>query len=334
MTTDDQLERNGLIVGHLLRYTSSNDRHKFEHRSHSIPLDVLVQTGVTMPARFVNNQLLCVTDCMAADISDTKYGPQFFRLDHKYEFSLEMVEFFLRLWNQMVNWDELDKKCLKIASRKSCYNPPLLTDFGTTTEEGIEATEYAICISTKISRYATTTHTPGRRGENAKTMSDIVVWGTLPIRAVRLMHYLWDLLPENVTKPKTPTNFKFDVVGYDSRTWIRTASIRTNPNVLAAYNTLFKFGLIDLKDLRVEGAQRGRQPVGFALSEMGRRFYQDFLNNYDPGTMRQVGFERDALAEKPEKPENSQTVIPLTSVITEAIASAPVEPAGSFFEQA
>jgi len=201
------------------------------------------------------------------------------------------------MYTRHVEWNEWDRKYLEIASRKGCYNPPLTTSFGIFTPEGEEALNYARCIDLKLRVHSRNTGKPKLTSENAQTMSDIVVWGNLSYSAQKLMRHLWDLHPDKVSyNAKLPATITYKTTTVDGVEWILAASLRNNANAWAGFNNLLKFGLIDLKDIRPEDVpKRGRPPVGFALSDTGFRFFEDYMARFDPGTK----FQKAINSEKP-----------------------------------
>jgi hypothetical protein len=217
------------------------------------------------------------------------------RLSGRYEFSLEMCEFLWAVYEGEFDSDNtVHLKCLKIASRKSCYNPPLYLDgFAAMSDIG-----YDSAIDARIIRhFATELERKGKLpfgGSRVATRMDhIIPWGTLTPQAIRMLNVLWKLAPEEqkpdfkYAKPVYPETWHEKTVVQDGTNFLLLSSIRSNTYARLAAENLIKFGLVDLTTIIPkddEKRTKGRLPVGICISPTGIRFYTDYLKTYNMST--------------------------------------------------
>lgn len=240
----------------------------------------------------VDKELICVHPCMTVNpeiYKGSMYAEQ--RVSGKYDLSYEMVEFLANLSRGRVDWkSDTAQRCLKIATRKGCYPEPLLHPLGIPTASGEEAALDAKIVQGRIIRYCHTRGLDIPPVDQVKTMDEIIVYGNLTTPSIRMLEILWNLLPktkkpikDDVIAP-TPYKWPIEVRELEGDKFALMSSIRNNMNIRKAVDCLIRFGLVDLanlpKHLEVNG--KGRAPVGFYISDAGVRFYQNYLETYDP----------------------------------------------------
>lgn len=259
--------------------------------------------------QIVNNELVCVHTCMTVNpeiYQGSIYAEQ--RISGKYDFSFEMVEFLANLSRGKVDWkSDTAKRCLKVATRKGCYSDPLLNPLGIFTEAGEEAAHDAKIIQGRIVRYCYVNKFDLPSVDQTQTMDEIVVYGNVTLHGIRLLQSLWDILPNDKKLgdgnyiPPMPYNWQLETIDLDGDMYMLMSSTRNNPYIRKAVDNLVKFGLVDLLNLPKHPVTKGkgRAPVGFCISATGTRFYQNYLETYDPKA------KFNAYLQAPEEPENT-----------------------------
>lgn len=243
-----------------------------------------------MTASYVNNELVCVHPCMQVDhsiYSGSLYGSQ--TISGNFDFSQEMVEFLAKLSRGQVDWkSETAKRCFLVATRKGCYPEPLMHPMGFPTDVGERAILDAKIIQARIQIYH---HVNGTTGNDA-AMDEIIVFGNISNYAIRMLQLLWDLVPDDRKPikgdgmPPVPYSWDLAKITIEGETYALMGSVRHNIHIRKAIDSLIKFGLVDLLNLPKppENRGKGRAPVGFHISPVGIKFYQNYLENFDAKT--------------------------------------------------
>jgi len=229
-----------------------------------------------------------------------------YRFTGKYEFSYEMMRFLVAYGDGALNAnDPQTRKCASIAERKGCYNPTLTNSFGYMTNEGYEAWQDAQYLQAKLHRWwrqndkDVTNWKPSR-------MDEIVPLGTIPGYSVRVLRYLFELLPKDEQKAHThledvkETVYTVPYEVIDGTAYGLMAAVRHNMYARTAVEKLIKFGLVDLVTLpKTNPLGRGRAPVGFTISENGKLFHVAKLEEFHPEAVankrRRLDYERSLI---------------------------------------
>lgn len=258
-----------------------------------------------MPARWVDKDLI-ITHPALHRPQESFYGNMATeRFDPTYQFSWEMVEMLNRLYQGVFDSDNPGHvRALKAAMRKSCYPDVLLNEVGVLMPAGLEATQNARILWQRIMEDTD-------RKPDATKMDGIIVFGRLNIAAIRMLNLLWELLPEgrrgiqdyHATATYTHV-WRTETIEADGTPYLVLSSIRNNIYARKAGDLLIKYGLVDMVNL--PSITRGRPPIGIALSEPGKLFFEDFLPTFDPG----AAFKRDISTPPPVDLHPANTYVP------------------------
>lgn len=262
----------------------------------------------------LSNPALMVIPGVEDSYSDFNQLPP---LDRNYPLSLEMIDFLVRYDMGSYTDSEAHRRCFKIGIRKGCYGNRLINDFGFLTETGREALSNAKTLDRRLKHYYERARKTWLTPATAKDMDEIVPFGTMPGFALRMMTYLWEAaLPEdsdnldnsdqNLKIKKTvpmPHNWTISRTAVEGDVYLLMSSIRNNMYARQAADVCLKFGLIDLvplpKALHSQG--RGRAPLGITLSPAGNRFYESYLEAFDPQRKFQQYVKTSYRAAHPEE---------------------------------
>lgn len=242
-----------------------------------------------MVATIVGKQLTVVTDALRADMGP---GSQFSTLSGDWELSYEFMKFVKNLYDGRYTEEDWEKRCVKIALRRSSYNPPILNDFAILSESGAGMMSDVRYLYAVTNRYADQTGHFPRDPQEATKMDEIILYGKLSTYSLRMLRSLWDAdeTQASHTKPVTANSlalrWTYDIDLIEGKNYILMAKIRNNVKIRTAAETLIKFGLLEVFDLpRTNDSQRGRPPVGAAITDLGKKFCVDFMHRFDPRTM-------------------------------------------------
>lgn len=217
--------------------------------------------------------------------------------DYEYEPFQMSYEFatFLKKWDLGdFGPSEFHSRNFFIARRKGCFPLPLMNGLGVFTEEGQKLLAKARSYIEQICRYYESigfSRSEVPQWYDSHRMDTIVLGAPIMSRHIAFLKNLY-----NVTYPESPganpTQFGSIMPGdpafvhkeFNGKQYMLTGALRPNPRRRQDLEVLLKFGLVgfDLLPKPVEAHGRGRAPVGAFLTEMGRRFFEDFQARYDP----------------------------------------------------
>lgn len=201
----------------------------------------------------------------------------------------------------------------RIAQRKSCYPRPLMNALGLFTEDGqrvlARAQQYmkqivAFYESIGVARSDVPTW------EQADTMDTIMLAGMFETKNIVFLKTMYNrMYPLKEISLETthldyemPNDVEFEFREHEGTTYMLTSPLRAVPHKRIAFELLVKYGLVDLQALPKPYDQKGkgRAPMGATLTQQGVKFYQDYLNRYDP--MRIAKLERERVYNEIFKP--------------------------------
>lgn len=210
---------------------------------------------------------------------------------------------FLKLWDMGdYGQTEFHTRNYRIAQRKSCFPQVLLNGLGVFTTEGEKVTGRAkLYISQIIRHYEGLGY--GRSEvptwEQCHQMDQIVLAAVLQTKHIAFLKNLYNQnFPENGTLTsfgsRMPDDVQFEYKSYNGKLYMMTSALRPYPRRRKDFEVMVKLGLIglDLLPKPYEMHGRGRAPVGAFLTEMGKRFFEDFQVRYDPQVKKQIELQR------------------------------------------
>lgn len=231
-------------------------------------------------------------------------------IDRDYPMSLEMIDFLIRHSNGNYIDTDAYRRCANIGMRKGSYGVRLIDDFGLLTDAGLEATKNAKNLDRRLKRYYERTRKTWLTPDTARSLDEIIPFGTLPGYSIRMLKYLADLegMLSNSSKSDNSSDFlkssvkamkhqwRIEHVFVDDEPYILMSTVRNNMSARLATEAVYKFGLVDFVNLpkSANSGGKGRAPVGIKLTEMGKRFYSGYLSLFDP----QQQFERRLAAQR------------------------------------
>lgn len=240
-----------------------------------------------MSTRSGTGQIICIHDALSSTDLGGIYGPR--QVSGKYEFSYEFAEFLARYERGSWTANETDLRCYDISTRKGCYQDLLIdSGFDNLTDTGNDAAMDAKIITAKIIQYYHRKGISPYDYTKATKMDEIVPYGFPQSQSIFLLAALISYLPvdehpqymkEVATRIKA-WNMKTSIV--EDKEYLLVGSIRNNTISRNAGNQLLKLGLACVINLpkTKESRGRGRAPVGMYVSEMGIRFYADYLQQF------------------------------------------------------
>lgn len=203
------------------------------------------------------------------------------------ELSLENILFYkdYAFGGLVMEKDYYDRQ-LQAGQRKCGRSDVLIDKMGILTFLGRVATDDSNILFRSIRSHNGVAPTL----ENAYRMDEIVVSAVLNNYALRLLQFLFDILPVT-QKEGFDADIKNGFVaplekGYDDQLLVPSKYIRNNAGCRAAMEKLVGFGLVQIFpigwDELTQNPRRGRQAIGYAITEPGRRFFIDFVATYHP----------------------------------------------------
>lgn len=199
--------------------------------------------------------------------------------------------------------DEHQKRNFAIATRKSCYAGPLMTELGMFTKDGLLVLERAKSYMIALRRHYESFGVTGDdvpSWDNVDDMERIVLAGQITAKQIAMLRNLYvkvngyDETFQTKFSLALPTDVDDIYREVDGITYLMTATFRTYTKVRLQFEQLVKYGLLELHILPKlpEHEGRGRAPIGARFTEQGIKFYEDFLNRYDPTRVKTAEFER------------------------------------------
>lgn len=213
----------------------------------------------------------------------------------EFEMSHEFAEFITGWALGRVGKTPFHVRNYNIAQRKSCYPKPLMSSLGILTEEGERVLARAQQYMKQITLYYESIGV-GRADiptwEQSDTMDTIVLAGMIEGKNIIFLKTIYNrLYPSKELNLETahldlemPGDLDFEYREIDGREYMLTSPLRAYPHKRKDFELLVKLGLLELRSLPKLYTQRGkgRAPVGATLTPQGRKFYQDYLERYDP----------------------------------------------------
>src|ERR1051326_7435231 len=265
-----------------------------------------------MAVHLVHGDLVCTSPYLDVDVSDVR-GPQ--RMSGKYDLSYEMMEFLYNYYRGVFPHNETNLRLFDIATRKGCYKPTLISDFGILSDAGKEAIEDAILLRMKILRGHVAAGVRLPEMTDIESMSEldmILPYATISVYCLRVLRHLWDLL-NPTEKPSVysfegtpltlPVLWRADFQRVGTTNYLLSGSVRHDAHARKALDTLYKLGLTTLTQMPRNGSEefgRGRAPIGVSLSKVGIKVAELFLASFDPTFARNTDMTSRPTDDTPE----------------------------------
>jgi len=221
-----------------------------------------------------------------------------------FQMSYEFADFITGWKLGRIGKTKFHRRNFKIAQRKSCFPKPLMNTLGMLTEDGEAVHARAQQYMRQIALYYESigvARSDIPTWEQADTMDTIVLAGLFEAKNLIFLKTIYNKVHPltEITLDTThldyemPNDIEFDFREYNDTVYMVTSPLRAVPHKRAAFELLVKWGLVELENLPKLYNQmgKGRSPVGATLSAQGKKFYQDYLNRYDP--IRVAKLERD-----------------------------------------
>lgn len=193
----------------------------------------------------------------------------------------------------VVGNDEFHARNFKIARRKSCYPQPLMNELGLFTQAGEQVLARAQIYMSQIKSYY--------QGIGIASVADVPLWDQvddmdriLVASLIETKHILFlrALYSKQYEDKSTythmgqvlPNDMQFEFTAWNGKDYMTTSALRNHPSRRKSFEFLVKMGLIELHNLPKTVAQhgRGKNPIGVLLTNQGRKFFEDYLERYDP----------------------------------------------------
>jgi hypothetical protein len=221
-------------------------------------------------------------------------------LSGEFDFSTEFCRFLIG-WSVGAPRDKTDPYILRnftIATRKGCYRPVLIDPLGHLTERGQKALEEARAIIEAIRDfyYDIEAHPPQiQKPEEFQGMDEILPYGMMKLESIRMLTQFFNLSgepvdPDAVDVVPLPSDLEFPPYEFvpnganEPVKCLLIGVLHSMPKTRPNFEKLLQYGLVELVTVPKFSHQkgRGRAPVGAKLTNMGKRFYQLYLDKMDP----------------------------------------------------
>lgn len=219
------------------------------------------------------------------------------------EFSIESVRFHKYYMAGISIVDEpWFSRCLDASKRMCGREMPLISPIGYCTPLGTVAYSDASVLMNVLRRQPGGVPHP----DLVTAMDEIVLNATLPMYCIRILAFLWHTLKDdekgelsermNVNVSARGGDWVAPFVEYNERVWVPMRHIRSNAYARYAVDKLINLQLIETGPLgkpeNTHTIKRGPQPVGFAITGIGKRFFADYIremdSTVDPGRVDSV----------------------------------------------
>lgn len=198
----------------------------------------------------------------------------------------------------VVGNDDYHKRNFKIARRKSCHPQPLMNELGLFTDAGKQVLARAQSYMGQIRAHY---ESLGIRSvadipswDEVTEMDRIILAGLIETKHIVFLRALYsrqftDKSVYTHMGLTMPNEIEFEFTSYNGKEYMTTSALRNFPNRRKHFEFLVKLGLVELHDLPKSPQQqgRGKNPIGVLLSNQGRKFFEDYLERYDPLTVKQ-----------------------------------------------
>lgn len=198
----------------------------------------------------------------------------------------------------VVGNNEYHKRNFKIARRKSCYPQPLMNELGMFTNAGQEVLARAQTYMSQVRHYyesigiSSVADIP--TWDTVSEMDRILIAGLIETKHIVFLRALYS--KQHADKSvfthfgqSLPNEIEFDFTSYNDTDYMTTSALRNFPNRRKHFEYLVKMGLVELHDLpkTIQQQGRGKNPIGVLLSNQGRKLFEDYLERFDPLTIKQ-----------------------------------------------
>lgn len=197
----------------------------------------------------------------------------------------------------VIGKDAFHTRNFKIARRKSCYPQPLMNELGMFTDAGKTVLARAQSYMAQIRMYyesvgiASVADIP--KWNEVTDMDRIVLAGLIETKHIVFLRALYSRQHTDKSifthmGQGMPGELEFEFTEHNGIPYMTTGAMRNFPNRRKHFEYLVKLGLVELHNLPKTILQngRGKAPIGVLLSEQGRKFFEDYLEQYDPLTVK------------------------------------------------
>lgn len=203
---------------------------------------------------------------------------------------------------------DTDRRCFKIANRKSAYGGVLVSELGYLTPLG---QEYYHDIKQIYQQLTLLMHETGEKLPNptdsevlanTNQMDRLILKGVLSPRSVKYLRIMASLAdPPNVNDPTANQPVLLDedlfdnVLSYQGDQVLSTGFLRVRPNERIAFEQLVKYGFVDLLSLPKppEKRNRGRNPIAAKITPIGAKFYALWVQKFDPLVQQERSWQQE-----------------------------------------
>lgn len=201
--------------------------------------------------------------------------------------------------------DAYHSRNFKIARRKACHPEPLMNELGLFTTAGklvlARAQSYMKQIRSYYESVGVTSVADIPSWNEVTDMDRIIVAGLIETKHIVFLRALYskqftDRSVFTHMGQVLPNELEFEFVGYNGKDYMTTGALRNFPNRRKHFEYLVKLGLVELHNLpkTIQQHGRGKNPIGVLLSDQGRKFFENYLELYDPLTIKQRDYEQGA----------------------------------------
>lgn len=218
------------------------------------------------------------------------------------QYSAEFARFINRTGlGYLPHRTDTDRRCFKIANRKSAYGGVLVSELGFLTPLGqeyysdIKRIYQLLTLNMQETGEKLPNPTDSAVLDQTTQMDRLILKGVLSPRAMKYLRIMAGLtkgpinadvavLPGNGTPMLLDDDLYENVISYQGEQVLTTAFMRTRPNERMAFEQLVKFGLVDLLSLPKdpEKRNRGRNPIAAKITAIGAKFYALWEQKFDP----------------------------------------------------
>lgn len=231
------------------------------------------------------------------------------------QYSAEFARFIHRTGlGYLPHRTETDRRCFKIANRKSAYGGVLVSELGYLTPLGqefyadIKRIYQLLTINMQETGEKLPNPTDSEVLDKTTQMDRLILKGVLSPRALKYLRIIATLAKDKPEEQSTPMLLDDDlldnVITHDGAQVLATAFMRVRPNERLAFEQLVKFGLVDLLTLPKlpEKRNRGRNPIAAKITPVGAKFYALWEQKFDPLIQQQRSWQAE-ISEQLDAPQ-------------------------------